>query len=370
LFFSYLCCRTQTKGFVPVAQENGMLIAYSTAENELASDAGAGAGPYAKVLAEEIVKQGIEAVTMFREVQRRVRATIRQEPYLGFSAMGDLYLGGKPDATVSRPAPVTTGVPTYEQQAELTFWSSVKDSKDPAVLQVYLDKYPSGTFADLARQLIAQANRESEARRAEAAERAAEAQRIEAERKARAAEDAKQQDQRKAFEATEAARKKTDEEARAKAEADRQRLAAMVLKQQEEESARANATLVLPMPRSVSCANQSSQRKLDGGARTNFMAKCQACEKESIDRNYVGVAKIFFVNSCIATLTDKPLDCSGLAGLFNLAGVDLIRFMTKCEGARAGCEKSFLEHKIMPKSKNAFVTRCIVSDMERDLRVQ
>jgi uncharacterized caspase-like protein len=70
----------QSKGFVPVAQENGMLIAYATAEGELASDVGAGAGPYTRVLAEEIVKPGIEAVVMFRSVQRRPRAAIRQEP--------------------------------------------------------------------------------------------------------------------------------------------------------------------------------------------------------------------------------------------------------------------------------------------------
>ena len=38
---------------------------------ELASDLGAGAGPYAKVLAEEIIKPGIEAVYMFRRVQVR-----------------------------------------------------------------------------------------------------------------------------------------------------------------------------------------------------------------------------------------------------------------------------------------------------------
>jgi hypothetical protein len=49
----------QSKDFFPVAQETGMLIAYSTAEGELASDVGAGAGPYAKVLAEEIVKPGV-----------------------------------------------------------------------------------------------------------------------------------------------------------------------------------------------------------------------------------------------------------------------------------------------------------------------
>jgi hypothetical protein len=66
-----------------------MLVAYATAEGELASDLGRGAGPYAKVLAEEIVKPGIEAVVMFRAVQRRARATIHQEPYPGFSALDD-----------------------------------------------------------------------------------------------------------------------------------------------------------------------------------------------------------------------------------------------------------------------------------------
>jgi uncharacterized caspase-like protein len=224
----------QPKGFVPVAQESGMLIAYSTEENELASDLGAGAGPYAKVLAEEIIKPGIEAVSMFRVVQRRVRVAISQEPYLGFSALGDVYLGGKPDTARPSPPQTTAGL-TYEQQAELTFWSTVKDSKDPAVLQVYLDKYPSGMFADLARQLIAQAKRESEARRAEAAERAAQTQRAEAERKARDAEAGQQQDQlRKALEEARLAR-----EAFKTAEADR--LAAEKAAQEARRSAEALA---------------------------------------------------------------------------------------------------------------------------------
>ena len=95
----------QSKGFVPVVQESGMLIAYATAEGELASDLGAGAGPYAKVLAEEIVRPGIEAVTMFRVVQRRVRMAIKQEPYLGFNAMGDVYLAGAEMPKPPSPGP-------------------------------------------------------------------------------------------------------------------------------------------------------------------------------------------------------------------------------------------------------------------------
>lgn len=43
-------------------------------------------------------------------------------------------------------------VPAYAQDAgEMTFWQSVKDSKNPAELQAYLQAYPHGTFATLAR---------------------------------------------------------------------------------------------------------------------------------------------------------------------------------------------------------------------------
>jgi hypothetical protein len=42
------------------------------------------------------------------------------------------------------PAPGASSV-------EISFWESVKDSKDPAELQAYLDKYPNGTFSGLAK---------------------------------------------------------------------------------------------------------------------------------------------------------------------------------------------------------------------------
>lgn len=38
-----------------------------------------------------------------------------------------------------------------QEAAEITFWNSVKDSKNPAELKAYLDKYPSGNFSSLAK---------------------------------------------------------------------------------------------------------------------------------------------------------------------------------------------------------------------------
>jgi len=108
----------QPKGFVPIVQESGMLIAYATAEGELASDVGAGAGPYAKVLAEEIVRPGVEAVNMFRRVQVRVRSTIGQEPWLGFNALGEVYFAG---LGVKAPPPSADAPEKKAAQAQRDF---------------------------------------------------------------------------------------------------------------------------------------------------------------------------------------------------------------------------------------------------------
>ena len=133
----------QSKGFVPVMQENGMLIAYATAEGELASDVGDGAGPYAKALAEEIVKPGAEAVVMFRAVQRRVRTAIGQEPYLGFNAMGDVYLAG----TEAPKLP-----PAITQAAQE--WERV-DKTSSVELETFVRRHGSSPEADYARARIA-----------------------------------------------------------------------------------------------------------------------------------------------------------------------------------------------------------------------
>jgi TRAP-type mannitol/chloroaromatic compound transport system substrate-binding protein len=137
----------QSKGFAAVAQENGMLIAYATAEGELASDVGAGAGPYARVLAEEIVKPGVEAVAMFRVVQRRVRTAINQEPYLGFSALGDVYLAG---AEASKPP----GSPQSALSEAAQTWALIKDSANVSVLEAFARQFGDTVYGALARARI------------------------------------------------------------------------------------------------------------------------------------------------------------------------------------------------------------------------
>ena len=168
------------KGFVPVTDTTGLLVAYATAPRKTASDVGDDGGPYAKTLAEELIKPGIEAVTMFRNVQIRVKEMIGQDPWLSFPSLPAVYFAG-------------TKPPEY---VETTFWVSVKDSASPAVLNTYLERYPNGEFAPIARALIEHfdkqmkaelAAREEERRRQEEERKATEVKRLEEERRAREA---------------------------------------------------------------------------------------------------------------------------------------------------------------------------------------
>jgi hypothetical protein len=64
--------------------------------------------------------------------------------------------------TPPKPTLPAGPTPTFEQQGELAFWASVKDSRNPAVLQAYVDRFPNGMFAGLARLLIEQLRTEAE----------------------------------------------------------------------------------------------------------------------------------------------------------------------------------------------------------------
>lgn len=65
-----------SKGFVPVNQQAGVLIAFATAPGQTASDLGSGSGPYARALAAELVKPDLPDLLMFHNVRVAVsRAT-------------------------------------------------------------------------------------------------------------------------------------------------------------------------------------------------------------------------------------------------------------------------------------------------------
>ena len=85
------------KGFVPVADVRGMLIAYSTGAKKTAADT----GRFAKILAKSLQRK-IPATHAFLEMQSRVVKVMRQEPWLSLGYVPPLYLAGEEAAR--RPA--------------------------------------------------------------------------------------------------------------------------------------------------------------------------------------------------------------------------------------------------------------------------
>jgi uncharacterized caspase-like protein len=141
------------KGFVPVSQTAGLLIAYATAPKQTASDVGDGGGPYATALAAEIVKPGIEAVTMFRNVQLRVKQSIGQDPWLSFPSLPEVYLAGRGPAAATATAP---SPPASPRSPAADAWVLAENSGSEVALDAFLLQYGADAFySALAREKLA-----------------------------------------------------------------------------------------------------------------------------------------------------------------------------------------------------------------------
>ena len=209
--------RSVTRGLARIEPPGDVLVAYAAKAGTLAEDGKGKHSPYAQGLLEHMPTPGLDVRLMFGKVRDSVLVSTRQrqEPYTYGSLTGDVVA-------------LVPGTPlTKVQQVELVFWVSVKDSTSPAVLSTYLDRYPNGEFAPIARALVEHyeqqlkldlAKREEERKRQEAALKAAEAKRFEEERRIREAALAEERWRAKDGEATKKLEEKNKTEALAAAE--------------------------------------------------------------------------------------------------------------------------------------------------------
>jgi formylglycine-generating enzyme required for sulfatase activity len=75
-----------------IQERVGMLIAYATEENETAKDT----GQYATILAEELLRPGIEVAQVFRNVQLSVEQHMHQKPFYVISGIGETFFTAAP----------------------------------------------------------------------------------------------------------------------------------------------------------------------------------------------------------------------------------------------------------------------------------
>jgi hypothetical protein len=143
------------RGLASVAGGIGTLIAYATQPDNVALDGSGRHSPFTEAVLEYLETPGLEVRQMLSRVRQRVIETTggRQVPWDHSSLTGDVYLAAAPAAAAPTAPPAI--VPPDPASAELLYWQSVQAGDDPADLQAYLERFPDGTFAELARNRIA-----------------------------------------------------------------------------------------------------------------------------------------------------------------------------------------------------------------------
>jgi hypothetical protein len=159
------------RGLAVVESGEGTLISFSTQPGSAAMDGEGRNSPYAAALVRRLASPKDDISSILIGVRNDVmRETRRRQVPWEHSALTERFYFAKP----------TVVVPS----AELAFWAAVKDSKDPRLIQSYLEAFPDGTFAPLARAVLARLKAEEAqqqaavetARKAEEARLAAEAE--------------------------------------------------------------------------------------------------------------------------------------------------------------------------------------------------
>ncbi|ESY64520.1 caspase family protein [Mesorhizobium opportunistum] len=150
----------------------GLLIAYATDPGAIAFDGDGADSPYSTALAKHLTETGVEIQNALTRVRGEVTETTqgRQRPWHNASLGREVFLG-KPVAAAtvtnpaaetsnasapSAPAPVASVSPSWEVEQRL--WDEASKHNSGPFYQAYLDQFPNGRFATVARLNIDELN--------------------------------------------------------------------------------------------------------------------------------------------------------------------------------------------------------------------
>jgi uncharacterized caspase-like protein len=134
----------------------GALIAFASDPNATAFDGEPGHhSPFTKALIDHLEDQGVSIDTVMQRVRSQVWESTRKQqlPWVNTSIIGefDLNPAKQTNAVSATPSPA----PAEAQTTENLLWESAQRSNLAADYQAYLDAFPNGVFAAMARNRIA-----------------------------------------------------------------------------------------------------------------------------------------------------------------------------------------------------------------------
>lgn len=236
-----------TRGLARITQSQGMVIAYATQANDVATDGQGRNSPFSAAFIEQLKEPGLEIGQVFRRVAALVnrRTNGQQTPELSLSLLGDFYFN--------------------RSETDLQAWTKLRESTDPDSLRAFLARYPNSVLADAGKARLDLIDR---SRREEVLQKQLASYEEEKRKAADAAEAARRAD------AVRQAREKAEREQLASAQADAKRQAQEdAARQQAEQERRLNERLA-----ALEAENRKAQAEL--AARGEEQARRAKDEKE------------------------------------------------------------------------------------------
>ncbi len=143
-------------GLAQMSSPSGTLIAYATAPGSVAADGYGRNGIYTKHILQNIRVADLPVEIMFKRVREGVERETRklQTPWDSSSLKGDFAFNASGARTATASAPGSGPSADTTLGIEREFWVSVRDSNRAEDIRAYLDKYPNGNFAALAKNRL------------------------------------------------------------------------------------------------------------------------------------------------------------------------------------------------------------------------
>ena len=141
-----------SRGLERIAAGNGLIVAYATQANDVASDGMARNSPFTQALLKHVAVADVDLRQMFHNVQDEVDQLTngRQRPELSISLVGSFKLRvAKAEPDKKLPAVIASPNPAVEQAERA--WAVTKDTTSIAVLENFIGQFDSTIYGSMAR---------------------------------------------------------------------------------------------------------------------------------------------------------------------------------------------------------------------------
>ncbi|ESZ55874.1 hypothetical protein X727_33050 [Mesorhizobium sp. L103C119B0] len=145
------------RGLARLGSGVGSLIAFATQPGNVAIDGAGRNSPFTTALLSHLGTPGQDIMRDLVDVRRDVLAATdgKQVPWENSSLTGEVVL--RPLAATAEPKQASASLPqtaSPDNAVELAYWATIKDSTDKSFFEAYLQQFPTGVFAALARLKI------------------------------------------------------------------------------------------------------------------------------------------------------------------------------------------------------------------------